>query len=272
MHKTDLSGFSHVDRTESPDQFLHFLDAINSWTFFSDEQKPRSLELLAVQPGQHLLDVGCGLGDVTRLLGRRVGPSGRVVGLDLSDRLIAEARRRTRESDGSVEFVTGDAEKLPWPTDTFDGSRADRVLMFMSRPEHAVREMVRVTRRGGRIVLGEFDMETAIVDSPYRLLTRRLLDYWCDSIPNGWIGRRLPVLFEELGLLDVSVTPLVLRLTSYAHWNDVFQIEVTVGRAQRANVVSAAEADLWLQQLREADRQRRFFLALTLFLVAGQKG
>jgi ubiquinone/menaquinone biosynthesis C-methylase UbiE len=271
MDKTDLSGFSQVDQAPSPDQFLHLLDTINSWPFFRDEQKPRSVELLAVKPGQHLLDVGCGLGDVTRLLGERVGPSGRVVGIDLSERLIAEARRRTPQS-GPIDFQAGNAERLPWPANTFDGSRADRVLMFMDRPHQAVREMVRVTRPGGRIVLGEFDMETAVVDSPYRLLTRKLLNYWCDTIPNGWIGRQLPGLFQELGLQAVTVVPLVLRLTAYPQWNDVFQIEVTVQRAQRANVVSAHEAALWLQHLREADGQGRFSLALTLFLVAGQKG
>lgn len=271
MHNTELSGFADVDQTAAPDQFLHLLDALNSWPFFRDEQKPRSLELLAVQPGQHILDVGCGLGDVTRMLGGRVGPNGRVVGTDLSERLIEEARRRTTAQDGPIEFLAGNAEALPWPADTFDGSRADRVLMFMERPHLAVREMVRVTRRGGRIVVGEFDMETAIVASPHRALTRKLLDYWCDSIPNGWIGRQLPGLFRELGLKSVTVAPLTLCLTSYAHWNEVFQIGATVQRAQQANVVSAQEAERWLQQLREADAQGQFFLALTLFLVAGQK-
>jgi ubiquinone/menaquinone biosynthesis C-methylase UbiE len=70
MNKTDLSGFSHVDQTADPDQFLHFLDTINAWPFFRDEVKPRSIELMAVQPDQRVLDVGCGLGDVTRILAR----------------------------------------------------------------------------------------------------------------------------------------------------------------------------------------------------------
>ena len=230
MDKTDLSGFSRVDETVSPDQFLHLLDTLNSFPFFRDQQKPRSIELLSVQPGQHLLDVGCGLGDVTRILGSRVGPNGLVVGTDLSERMIAEARRRSSAADGPVEFQVGDAQCLPWSADTFDGCRADRVLMFMHRPHQAIEEMVRVTRRGGRIVLGEFDMETAIVDSPYRMLMCKLVDHWCDTIPNGWIGRQLPALFRELGLQAVTVVPLTLCLTAYSFWNDVFQIEVTVQR------------------------------------------
>ncbi|MHB1424116.1 MAG: methyltransferase domain-containing protein [Gemmataceae bacterium] len=272
MHHGDLSGFADVDRTPDPDAYLRLLDAVNSWPFFRDEQKPRSLELLAVQPGQHILDVGCGLGDVTRTLGGLVGPQGRVVGIDLSERLIAEARQRCDKTALPVEFRAGNAEQLDWPDGAFDASRADRVLMFMDHPHQAVREMVRVIKPGGRIVLGEFDVETVIVDSPYRALTRKLLNFWCDTIPNGWIGRQLPALFQDLGLQAVTVVPLTLRLTSYSMWSEVFQIEVTVRRAQQANVVSAAEASLWLRHLQDADRLGKFSLSLTLFLVAGQKG
>jgi len=272
MHKTDLSGFSHVDRTSDPDQYVRMLDTINAWPFFRDEQKPRSIELLDPRPGQHLLDVGCGLGDVTRLLGAQVGPQGRVVGIDLSERLIVEARARTDKAALPVEFQVANAEHLDWPDNSFDGSRADRVLMFMDHPQRALQEMVRVTRAGGRIVIGEFDMETAIVDSPYRAVTRKLLDFWCDSIPNGWIGRQLPALFQEFGLRAVQVVPLTIRMTAYSQWNDVFQIEVTVQRARHANVVSASEASLWLHNLQESDRLGRFSLALTLFLITGQKG
>lgn len=268
----DLSAFSAVDKAADPDQFLRMLDTINAWPFFRDEQKPRSLEMLALQPGHHVLDVGCGLGDVSCMVAAKVGSSGRVVGIDLSERLIAEARSRAATTALPVEFRAADAERLDWPDQSFDASRADRVLMFMRNPHRAVREMARVTKSGGRLVIGEFDMETAIVDSPYRALTRKLLDYWCDSIPNGWIGRQLPGLFAELGLQAIQVKPLTIRMTTFAQWNDVFQIGATVRRAGEANVVSADEADWWLRQLREADQRGRFALALTLFLVSGEKG
>jgi ubiquinone/menaquinone biosynthesis C-methylase UbiE len=191
--------------------------------------------------------------------------------VDLSEVLIAVARQRTPPTD-PVEFHVGDAARLAWSDASFDGSRADRILMFMEQPHQAVREMVRVTRPGGRIVVGEFDMETAIVDSPYRALTRKILDFWCDTIPNGWIGRQLLGLFQELGLRNVRVVPLLMRLTAYAQWNDVFQIETTVRRAVRGNVVSADEAEMWLRNLHEQDVRGRFCLCVSLFLVVGEKG
>jgi hypothetical protein len=143
--------------------------------------------------------------------------------------------------------------------------------MFLDDPRRALAVMVRVTRSGGRIVCGEFDMETTIVDAPYRRLTRTIVDYWCDSIPSGWIGRQLPGLMKEMGLREVTVVPLTLQLTDFAQWNDVFQIGVTVERARRGNALSSGEASLWLNHLQEASRTGRFFLAINLFLVAGQK-
>jgi ubiquinone/menaquinone biosynthesis C-methylase UbiE len=271
MTPADLGGFSNVDQVADSKQFIVFLDQINSWPFFRDIQKPKSLELLDVKLGQHIIDVGCGLGDVTLTLARAIGPGGRAVGLDYSERLIAEARKRASAAGVKVEFVAADATRLEFPDNSFDRSRADRVLKFMQRPHEAVREMVRVTRRGGRIVIGEFDMETAIVDSPYRALTRKLLDFWSDSLPNGWIGRQLPRLLLELGVRDVEVVPLTIRMTAFSQWDDVFQIGVTVDKARQANIVSETEARLWLEQLRQSDTLGRFAMALTLFLVAGTK-
>jgi ubiquinone/menaquinone biosynthesis C-methylase UbiE len=271
MSHTDLSGFSDVDRTGDPRQFLKLLDTINDWPFFRDQQKPRSLELLRLQPGQRVLDVGCGVGDVTRMVAKQVGPTGRVVGIDLSKLLIDEAWRRSDGLSLPIEYATGDARVLNFAADSFDASRVDRTLMFIDEPRRALAEMVRVTRPGGWMVCGEFDMETAIVDSPYRALTRRIVDCWCDNIPSGWIGRQLPGLMKELGLRDVTVAPLTLQLTDFAQWNDVFQVGLTVKRACQANILSASEAALWLNDLQEASRAGRFFLAITLFLIAGQK-
>jgi ubiquinone/menaquinone biosynthesis C-methylase UbiE len=271
MSQTDLSGFSDVDHTDDPRQFLKLLDTINDWPFFRDQQKPRSLDLLQLRPGHQVLDVGCGVGDVTRLVGKQVGARGRVVGIDLSKLLIDEARRRTEGLSLPIEYATGDARALDFAAESFDASRVDRTLMFLDEPRRALAEMVRVTRPGGRIVCGEFDMETAIVDSPYRSLTRRITDHWCDTIPSGWIGRQLPGLMREMGLRDVTVVPLTLQLTEFTQWNDVFQIGLTVQRARQANALSASEAALWLSHLEEASRAGRFFLAVNLFLVAGQK-
>ena len=110
----------------------------------------------------------------------------------------------------------GDAHRLNFPDGTFDGCRAARVLQHLADPARAVTEMARVTRSGGRIVVGEPDWETLVLDAPDRALTRKILHFFCDSvIQQGWIGRQLPGLFKRVGLVEVAVEPQTLVLTDY---------------------------------------------------------
>ncbi len=270
MTRTDVSGFAEVDHTSDPDYFVRFLDAINTWPFFQ-ELKTRSLQLLDVQPGQHVLDVGCGVGDVVRTLAPKVGSGGRVVGIDQSATMLEHARRRSEELPWPIEYHHCPAQRLDFPAATFDRCRSDRVLIFLEDLRQGLSEIIRVTRPGGRIVISEFDIESSVVDSPYRAVTRVLMDYWCDTFTNGWVGRQLPGLFRELGLTDVTVDPMVLMVNDFKQVRDVYQWPVTVQRAQQAKRVSSDEATMWLRQLEEAGAAGQFFQAQLMFTVAGRK-
>jgi ubiquinone/menaquinone biosynthesis C-methylase UbiE len=70
--------------------------------------------------------------------------------------------------------------------------------------------MARVVKPGGRVVVLDRDIETRTIDVPDRALTRRILNFWCDSFLGGWIGRQLPRLFREAGLSDVTVEPVTV--------------------------------------------------------------
>jgi hypothetical protein len=131
--------------------------------------------------------------------------------------------------------------------------------------------MIRVARPGARIVVVDPDYETLVVDVPDRALTRKILNFYCDSIRNGWIGRRLPGLFKESGLMDIAVIADTLMLTDYTPANQIFEFWRTAERAQDAGVVSAAEAVGWLDHLEEAKQAGHFFLAVTIFSVRGRR-
>ncbi|MBY0523456.1 MAG: methyltransferase domain-containing protein [Gemmataceae bacterium] len=263
------SGFTAVDQTGDPSFYIHFLDMVNSWPFYQ-QQKARSLALLDPRSGQRILDVGCGLGDVTRMLAAQVGPGGGAVGLDASATMLAEARRR---SEGlSVEFIAGNAEQLDFPAQCFDACRADRVLLYLHHPERVLAEMARVVRPGGRVVIADVDKETVVVAGADKALTRTILNFWCDSYASGWIGRDLPGLFRTLGFTDVVVEPMVVMLTEYAAMRDVFQFPLVVEQAWQAKRISKEDGERWLQALEAADQDGRFLMANTVFLVAGRKG
>jgi ubiquinone/menaquinone biosynthesis C-methylase UbiE len=264
------SDFTDVDRASDPGHLVRFLNTVSALDVIR-AYKRRSFDVLGLQPGQVVLDLGCGNGDDVRELAQLVGPTGRVVGVDRSETLIATARERLAEEKLPVEFQVGDAYGLNFPDEMFDGCRADRVFHHIERPEQAMAELVRVARSGARLVTIDPDFETGIVDAPDPALTRMLLNLNCDSYRNGRIGRHMRALFIEAGLVDVVVEPLTVLLEDYALATQILALEGTVTRAQEAGLVDAAAVARWLAALQDASAAGRFFGSLTAFVVAGRK-
>lgn len=268
MDKHKLFGFTNVDRTNDPDYYIRFLDEASADESFQ-AYKRHTFALLDLQPGQHVLDLGCGTGEDARAMDHAVAPGGRVVGVDGSEAMIAAARQRSPNGESSLEFLHGDAHALAFPDDSFDASRADRIFMHLESPANVVREMMRVTRPGGRVLVYEVDFETLTVDLPDRARTRAVIQTWCDGFRNGWLGRHVPELFRAAGLTDVHITPATLWL----RYPVVMQIvgPGTVERACAAGLLSPSEGEEWLRQLQAKHEAGLLFSTLTGFIVVGRK-
>lgn len=259
-----------VDRAADPSRFVRYLDTVGSLKTMQCI-KQRTYDLLDIEEGDQLLDVGCGTGDDVRALARNVGPTGHVVGIDGSERMVAEARIRAKEANLPVEFRVGNAERLEFADSVFDGCRAERLLIHLKNPERALAELVRVTRPGARIVVFDADWETLIIDAPHRGTTRKILDFHCDSIRSGWVGRQLHRLFYEAGLGDVVLVAETLVFTDYPQADFVLRLGEAVTQAITAGVVSESEANEWLDDLERAQQRGTFFAAVTGFCVSGRK-
>lgn len=268
MDKHKLFGFTDVDRTNDPDYFIHFLDEASTDESFQ-AYKQHSFALLELQPGQHVLDVGCGTGEDARRMAQRVAPGGRVIAVDGSQHMIAVARQRAEGCGLPIEFQITDAHRLPYADDCFDASRADRIFMHLESPAQALREMQRVTRPGGRVLVYEVDFETLTVDLPQHERTRKIVNLWCDGFRNGWLGRHIPALFREAGLEDVRITPATLWLRYPVAMQMVGR--GTVERACAAGLLAEAEGEDWLRELQEHYEKGLLFCTLTGFLVIGRK-
>jgi SAM-dependent methyltransferase len=118
--------------------------------------KQQSYELVPANVGQ-ILDVGCGTGDDVLALAERCGPGTFVIGLEQRLALVDEATRRARNVALHVRFAVGDAHSLPFADDCFDVVRADRLLREVDDRVRVLKELVRVTRPGGRLLLHDHE-------------------------------------------------------------------------------------------------------------------
>src|SRR4051794_34472164 len=139
---------------EHVEALVRFLDALHHLPGIRANHK-RTIELLGIGDGFHLLDLGCGAGNYSHDVFPLVGIGGRVVGIDQSPAFIDVARKRAKEFGMPIEYVVGDVQAIPFPEGTFDGCRVERVLQYVDDPRVAIAEMMRVTKPGGRIVASE---------------------------------------------------------------------------------------------------------------------
>jgi SAM-dependent methyltransferase len=155
-----------VDEAEQA-QLGKFLEELATDPFLQ-KVAARSLALLALQPGEHVLEVGCGTGVFLPALARAVAPNGEVIGVDHADTFLTEARKRV-DAAGFGDRVTlqvADALALPFPDASFDAAHVERVLMHLQDPEEALRELRRVLKPGGRVVVAEPDSAGIRMDHP----------------------------------------------------------------------------------------------------------
>ena len=120
--------------------------------------RERLAALAGLQPGESVLDVGCGTGTLAITAKRHVGPSGVVVGIDASPEMIARADRKGLKAGVDVRFQTAVVEALPFPDGSFDVVFSTLMLHHLPRPvrEQCAREMRRVLKPGGRVLAVDF--------------------------------------------------------------------------------------------------------------------
>ena len=171
--------------------------------------------------GDSFLDVACGTGVLARSAAERISDEGKVTGLDCNDGMLAVARRMAP----GIAWTSGQAEDLPFPTDSFDAAASQFALMFFEDRVAALSEMKRVTKPGGRVVAAVWD---DLSNTPGYAAMTRLLDRlfgaeaadalrapYCLGDPDGVAG-----LFAKAGMEGATVERLAgkARFPSIASW------------------------------------------------------
>lgn len=231
------------------------------------------LRVLAPRPGEHLLEVGSGSGVLCRLVAGGLHGAGQVTGVDISAEFVALARQYAAAAGlaGQVTFEPGNGAALPFADQTFDAVFAARLLLHVDNPPVVVREMARVLRPGGRVVLMDWDFDTVAVDHPDRELTRRVLHWRTDHyFGNNWSGRQLVGYLAAAHLQAIEVTPVatVARDENAALTLSLWRAAEV---ARDGAGITAAEHDAWVGELRRRVAAGTFFASMVYFIAAGYK-
>jgi 2-polyprenyl-3-methyl-5-hydroxy-6-metoxy-1,4-benzoquinol methylase len=143
MEKQNVTtGFQNVDHSQH--QFLvKFLEDVAAFPVVAEEFALQ-LKWLDIKEGNYVLDVGCGIGLQAQSMAKLVGAEGKVAGTDLSNMMIEIARERTASSNLPLEFFTADAVAQPFPDQSFDRIRTERVLMYIKDTQAVLREFKRL--------------------------------------------------------------------------------------------------------------------------------
>ena len=226
------------------------------WTF----------DALDLAPGDHVLEVGCGTGNLLALAAERVGPTGRAVGIDRDTRQIAVARELTAAWPW-VEVIEADATTYEAGERQFDAAHCRFVLMHQRDADGLLARMIALARPGGRIAAQEYDMDGAtdspalITYPPFAALERVARAAWATSSRRGTdfhAGRKALDRFRRAGLADLRV-----EATGQVHPLTNPRLEVHLAMLGRpgfsaeieaAGVMPAAEYERLLAEVRQAQQ------------------
>jgi len=165
------------------------------------------LDRAGIGAGLSVIDLGCGSGHVAVEMAQLVGPTGRVVGLDMDERVLAHAQELAAEHGAKVEWLLGKVQDLDIQQE-FDIVYARFLLSHLPDPIDAIHRMRRAVRPGGRIVVEDVDITVHTHWPPCAAFSRYIELYAAAARARGVdasIGPRLPGLFIDAELADVQL-------------------------------------------------------------------
>ena len=236
------------------------------------------LELVPLQPGMNVLDVGCGTGAVTRILAERVAP-GKVVGVDLSEERLSVARQIAEEQAiPNLEYVQSDVRDLDPKSQRFDLTYSRCLFQYL--PGQAGQEtliaMKRLARPGGRVTVADIDgnhLYRYPLDEEWEQVLRHMVRAIEETGFDAFVGRKLFTMFRKAGLRELHVDILPYYLIDGKVDPEslkVWEMKIEILAKTLENIYgSAEEAEQMTERFRADLLDENTLLYNLLFLVQG---
>jgi SAM-dependent methyltransferase len=236
------------------------------------------LSLMPVRHGELIADLGCGAGhDLLALALGHAGLDARFVGLDASEKTVADAKTRSRD-EPRLSFATHDLDRsLPFETASLDGVFTSNLLECLGEPALFAREIGRVLRPGGTVVAAHWDWDSQMFDGRDKSRVRRLMHAFADwqqpwmKHADGWMGRRLWGTFASTGLFEGAVRARTLTNTVFAApWYGHARAQELHLLTTRA-LASVEDVSAFLDEQAALQAQGRYFYSITGMVYVGTR-
>lgn len=224
------------------------------------------LEATAAEPGERILEVGCGGGALLRPFAAAVGDNGRVVGIDISADQIAAANA-TCAGSNIAKAEVADVNQLPYQDASFDAIVAIQVIEYLEQPAKALSELRRVCSADGRIIVLATIWDSMFWNCGAPELTARVEAAWREHAPFPNLPAVLRGLLDETGFRMIQQTPITIINNAYhedafAYWIARLMLAFAIAR----KLVTSDDATRWAGALEEAQSAGSFFFSSTPIL------
>jgi ubiquinone/menaquinone biosynthesis C-methylase UbiE len=205
-----------------------------------ERQRQRTIEVIDPQPGEKIVDVGCGPGLLAHELAPAVGDTGRIIGADSSAAMLELAKKRCAHLP-NIEFVECDATDLEVDEASADLVTCTQVLLYVTDVEKALEEMFRILKPGGRVIIMETDWRGTVLHSYYEDLTEKIIEAWDRAVPSPRGGFSMAMMAQS------------------------------AEAACEQGIVTASEAQSWLEELSQLGAEDAYFFCVNRFLFSAVK-
>lgn len=236
-----------------------------------DVRRRRRIALAALdaQPGERVLDVGCGPGFFVSDLLAVVGPTGAVVGVDSSEPMLALAGSRCGKSP-NAEFHEGAATALPFGDAEFDAALSVQVMEYVDDIPLALAEIYRVVKPGGRLMIWDTDWSTVSWHSSDQARMDAVLEDWDAHLSNPALPRTLASHLRAAGWIDVAAAG--------HNWTNL-ELGPDAISTSMAGLISSFVAprmgseiaDAWMSDLRRLSEAGEYFFSYDQFCFTARK-
>jgi len=260
-------GFNSLDETKQFSFLKGSLEAMDAQKSNQRIQK-NIIHKMELQSGQKISEVGCGFGQRAKRLSA-VNPDVFITAVDVSEKLLNIAK--IKNSAENITYQLANVDQLPFSDNSFDIFTAERLLICFKDALPALKEMVRVLKPGGKLVVTDFNPASIIISPTDNNVSALFMKSYLPSFNDPYIGRKLPEFFQKSGLIELKIYTDISEEKNMNQLEKIIPMKDVLDGGVRAGFLLQSQATDWLTRLRQASKESYFLYVITVVSVIAEK-